>query len=207
MVTCLTMGNSAAHTTVSGSPSADSGLVGGEIRRLRKLRGLTLTQLAEKTDLSVGYLSQVERNLSSPTVKALFDISHSLGVSVNWFFDEADRVEQQEDKYIVRAERQKSIRFDAGVTDHLLNTRAVTTFELIRCTLEPGAGPEMDPYSHEGEECGYILSGQLQLTIDGVTHQLHKGDSFSFPSTLPHAYVNSGDSLTEVLWCTSPPTF
>ena len=73
------------------SDADQAGLVGNEIRKLRKVRKLTLSGLGERTGLSVGYLSQIERNLSSPTVKALFDISHALGVSINWFFHEVTR--------------------------------------------------------------------------------------------------------------------
>ncbi len=197
----------AGSATVETDAESASGFVGSEIRRLRKARKITLTELGSQTGLSVGYLSQIERNLSSPTVKALFDISHALGVSINWFFHESSRGSHQEEAYIVRAGRHRSIRFDAGVVDQLLNTKAVSTLEFLRCSFEPGAAPEMEPYSHEGEECGIIVAGELELTIDGVTHRLQAGDSFSFPSTMQHAYRNPGDVLTEVIWCVSPPSY
>ena len=190
------------------SNADQAGLVGNEIRKLRKVRKLTLSGLGERTGLSVGYLSQIERNLSSPTVKALFDISHALGVSINWFFHEGDEAQRDEDKYVVRSERRRSIRYESGIVDQLLNTNSVESFEFLFSTFEPRATTEKaEPYSHVGEECGVVISGQLQLSIDGKTYILEKGDSFSFPSNLKHSYFNPEEEKAEVIWCTSPPTY
>ena len=191
----------------AGIDADQAGLVGNEIRKLRKVRKLTLSGLGERTGLSVGYLSQIERNLSSPTVKALFDISHALGVSINWFFHEGDEAQRDEDKYVIRSERRRSIRYDSGIVDQLLNTNSVQSFEFLFSTFEAQATTEKaEPYSHEGEECGVVVSGQLQLSIDGKTYILEKGDSFSFPSKLKHSYFNPEEEKAEVIWCTSPPT-
>lgn len=187
--------------------SHSAGLVGNEIRRLRKIRKLTLSDLGEKTGLSVGFLSQIERNQSSPTVKALFDISHALGVSINWFFHDGDEAKRGEEQYVIRAEMRRSIRYESGIQDQLLNTPAVKGFEFLFTTLEPQASPQPQSYSHEGEECGLVLSGQLQLNLDGLTYNLQQGDSFSFPSTLEHSYFNPGDEKAEVVWSISPPTY
>ena len=188
------------------SPSS-TGLVGNEIRKLRKLKKLTLNELGAQTNLSVGYLSQIERNLSSPTVKALFDISHALGVSINWFFHEGENNTRDEDQYVIRNDRRRSIRYESGIVDQLLNTTAVSSFEFLFSTFEPQATSKVEPYNHEGEECGVVISGQLQLNIEGVSYTLQKGDSFSFPSTLNHSYLNPGQEKAEVIWCTSPPTY
>ena len=185
-----------------------NGLVGDEIRKLRKTRRLTLSDLGEKTGLSVGYLSQIERNMSSPTVKALFDISHVLGVNINWFFHDGNETSSGEEQYVIRSDRRKSIRYESGFTDQLLNTNAVKSFEFLYCTFEPQAATKKaEPYSHEGEECGIVISGQLQLHLDGVIYNLEEGDSFSFPSTLKHYYFNPGEKEARVIWCTSPPTY
>ena len=183
------------------------GNVGAEIRRLRKLRKLTLEALGQATGLSVGYLSQVERNKSSPTVKALFDISHALGVTINWFFHEGPMNERDEDRFVVRGNRRRSIRYDTGIVDELLNTKAVKSFEFLMSSFPPGCDFEEAPYSHEGEECGVVIEGRLQIQIDSVEYELRAGDSFSFPSTLKHRYSNPGDEETRVIWCTSPPTY
>lgn len=184
-----------------------AGNVGAEIRRLRKIRKLTLEAMSQATGLSVGYLSQVERDKSSPTVKAMFDISQALGVTINWFFHEGGRDERDEDLFVVRAGRRRSIRYDTGIVDELLNTQAVKSFEFLMSTFPPGSNFQESPYSHEGEECGVVIQGQLQLQIDGIDYILNKGDSFSFPSSLKHRYSNLGDEQTRVIWCTSPPTY
>ena len=195
-------------TTDDSNTTPDSpGNVGTEIRRLRKIRKLTLDGLSQATGLSVGYLSQVERNKSSPTVKAMFDISHALGVTINWFFHDGTADERAGDRFIVRAGRRRSIRYDTGTVDELLNTQAVASFEFLMSTLPVGFTFREAPYSHEGEECGLVLSGTLQIQIDGIEYQLAEGDSFSFPSSLKHRYTNPGDVETRVIWCTSPPTY
>ncbi len=189
------------------SPTESPGNVGTEIRRLRNIRKLTLDGLSRATGLSVGYLSQVERNKSSPTVKALFDISHALGVTINWFFHEGATDERAGDRFIVRSERRRSIRYDTGIVDELLNTQAVKSFEFLMSTFPPGFTFQDEPYSHDGEECGLVIKGRLNIQIDGIEYQLGEGDSFSFPSSLKHRYTNPGEEETRVIWCTSPPTY
>ena len=188
-------------------PDDAQGNVGAEIRRLRKLRKLTLEGLGQATGLSVGYLSQVERDKSSPTIKAMFDISHALGVTINWFFHGGDVAERDEDRFVVRTGRRRSIRYDSGMVDELLNTQAVKSFEFLMSTFPPEYAFHDEPYSHEGEECGVVIEGQLRIQIDGVEYDLKEGDSFSFPSTLKHSYFNPSSQETRVIWCTSPPTY
>lgn len=183
------------------------GNVGAEIRRLRKIRKLTLDALGQATGLSVGYLSQIERNKSSPTVKALFDISHVLGVTINWFFHEGDVQDRDAERFVVRNGKRRAIRYDSGIVDELLNTQAVKSFEFLAVSFPPGSSNPDEPYSHEGEECGVVISGNLRIQIDGVEYNLGAGDSFSFPSALKHSYCNPGDEETRVIWCTSPPTY
>lgn len=183
------------------------GLVGNDIRRLRKTRKMTLSDLSKKTDLSVGYLSQIERNLSSPTLKAMFDISHALDVNIGWFFHEEDGQKREESLYIVRADKRRNLRYESGITDNLLNTKAVSNLEVLYCTFEPGSTSGEEYYNHEGEECGVILSGQLELWIDDKVYLLNEGDSFSFPSTMNHRYRNPGEEMTHVVWSITPPSY
>ncbi|MEM6485134.1 MAG: cupin domain-containing protein [Pseudomonadota bacterium] len=184
----------------------DSERVGEHIRRLRKARGMTLTVLSEATGISVGYLSQIERNISSPTVKTLFEISHALGVTIGWFFDRMGG-EKSDEKYIVRQGNRQQIRFESGITDYRLTTDAVEQLEVLWSTFEPGTESGDDPYQHEGEECGLVVKGQFELTIDGTVYLLEEGDSFSFPSTMPHSYKNIGREEAVVMWCITPPTY
>lgn len=182
------------------------GLVGKRIRRLRKARGTTLEALSELTGLSTGHLSQIERDLSSPTLKAMFDISRALGVNVGWFFNEHEPNNDGEQKYVMRRDRRREISYAAGIRDYMLNTSAVKNLVMLFCTFEPGASVT-EGYSHEGEECGLILSGQLELWIDNEVFILGQNDSFSFPSEKTHRYRNPGITETVVIWCVTPPSY
>ena len=181
-------------------------LVGENIRRLRKARGMTLEAMSELTGLSTGHLSQIERDRSSPTLKAMFDISKALGVNVGWFLTGDDAAENGEARFIMRGDRRKVISYASGIRDYMLNTGAVKDLEVLMCTFEPGA-TVAEGYSHVGEECGLVLSGQLELWIGDESFLLNQNDSFSFSIETSHRYRNPGITETVVIWCVSPPTY
>ena len=195
-----------AAAPANGSAAADDGLIGGRLRQLRQQQGRTLAAVSALTGISVGHLSQLERDLVSPSVKTLHDLSRALGVNISWFFTpEAprDRVEQ----YIVRQSARRHISFADGIDDFQLNSPAVRGIGLLWSTFAPGATSGESPYTHEGEEAGLVVSGRLELWIDGAEVRLEAGDSFSFPSTLPHRYRNPGRSGAVVVWAMTPPSY
>lgn len=183
----------------------DGHAIGNAIRTLRKLRQKTLKEVAAATGLSIGYLSQVERNKSSPSIKALHAISRTLGVNITWFFGPSADGESQE--YVVRQDQRKELRFESGITDFLLSRREGSELELLWCRFEPGSSSGEEPYSHNGEEAGVVVSGEFALMINDTWHILAAGDSFSFPSYLPHKYMNPGRRTAEVVWAITPPTY
>ncbi|MGL4967515.1 MAG: cupin domain-containing protein [Inquilinus sp.] len=180
--------------------------IGPQIRELRQQRGLTLTKLAATTGLSVGHLSQVERGLSTPTIRQLQLISSAMGVTIGWFFrDPTPR--DDEDRVVVRAGRRKVLDMGGlGLTDELLVPNLDGQLELLLCTIQPGAG-SADSYTHEGEEAAFILSGALELWVDEKLYVLGAGDSFALASTRPHRYRNPGPGITQVIWAITPPSF
>lgn len=188
------------------SPTADA-FVGGSVRELRQARDMTLSQLSDMTGLSVGFLSQVERGLSSPSVKALHDISRALGVTISWFFHAQDGTARQERDYIVRADRRRRLVFESGITDELLSPNLSGQLELLFSCFPPGAESGDEPYTHKGEEAGVIIEGSLELWIGGEAFILNRGDSFSFPSTEPHRYRNINEGETIVIWAITPPSY
>lgn len=196
-------GLSAVDESVTDQPGM---LVGEGIRRLRKTRGMTLEALSEFTGLSTGHLSQIERDLSSPTLKAMFDISRALGVHVGWFFSHEEQPGSAEDIHVLRGDRRKVISYSAGIRDCLLSTSAVKDLEVLLSTFAPGA-EVTEAYSHAGEECGLILSGQFELWIEDEVFLLNQNDSFSFSSEKKHRYRNPGITETVVVWCVSPPSY
>lgn len=194
------------------SDSGAAGL-GGEIRQLRRVRGITLQQLAQATGKSVGFLSQVERNLTKPSVAALQTISEVLGVHIGWFFPE-DASASRERDCIVRASNRRRLTYSElsgteylGLHDYLLSANLNGELALGLSRYEPGASTGDDCYAHRGEEAGLVLSGSLELTIGDQVYLLEAGDSFSFKSDHQHRFANPSDSEdTVVVWANTPIT-
>ncbi len=179
---------------------------GAEIRALRKARSMALTQLAERADLSIGYLSQIERNISIPSVKALGAIARALGVTIGWFFSGGHAGPAEEKGIVQRKRNRRRISFRDGFVDYLLSPDLEGNLELILTHFSPGASTG-DPYTHRGEEGGMVLKGRLEITIGERTFILEEGDSFRFPSTESHRYRNVFDGETVLIAALTPPTY
>lgn len=179
--------------------------LGAEIRSLRRVRRLTLMELARIVSCSVGYLSQLERGLSEASIGTLHHIAQALGVQVGWFFP-ADGGAPAERSVVVRKANRRCLSFASGITEYLLSPNLSGQLELVHSVLEPGADSG-DAYTHQGEEAGVVLRGSLKLWVDGEEFALEAGDSFSYPSNLPHRYWNPGDTVSETFWVVTPPTY
>lgn len=180
--------------------------LGTRIRGLRKALGLTLTELAQTSELTAGYLSQLERNLAYPSIPALFNIARSLGVTIQWFFASETIPAEADEGYVVRQGNRQSIRYEDGIVDQLLTPLPNHQLEMLQSSFPPGTYSQQS-YSHEGEEAGYVLSGQFELWVGDRHFLLDAGDSFSFASSEPHRYGNPGKVQTVVIWVITPPTF
>ncbi len=189
------------------APSELLRTMGRQIRELRKARGMTLAELSSRTGLSVSYVSQVERSVSSPSVIALYEISRALGVNVSYFFADGGADKDSERAFIVRAGHRRKVMFEAGAVDELLSPNLRGNLEILMSHLPPGSVSGARPYTHEGEEGGVIIEGRLDLWIADKHFVLSKGDSFAFASTLPHRYGNPGKTETVVIWAITPPTY
>jgi transcriptional regulator with XRE-family HTH domain len=181
--------------------------LGLQIRELRKARNMTLADLATRAGLSVSYVSQVERSLSSPSVVALYEISRALGVNISFFFADGDAGPEGELDFVVRAGHRRRVAFEAGAVDELLSPSLNGRLELLMSRLPPGSISGTRPYTHDGEEGGLVLSGQLEMWIGDKHFVLAQGDSFTFPSSLPHRYCNPGTTETVVVWAITPPSY
>jgi transcriptional regulator with XRE-family HTH domain len=181
--------------------------VGLEIRQLRKARGWTIAQLSKAAGLSQGYLSQIERGISSPSVKALHSIARTLDVNISWFFSPASDDDDQLRDLVVRADKRRHLNFSSGITDELLSPNLGREIELLRCTFAPHSESGVEPYTHRGEEAGIIISGTLHLWIGEKHVVLNEGDSFAFSSETPHRYANPTDKEAVVIWAITPPSY
>lgn len=182
------------------------GEIGGQIRELRKIKGYTLQQVADRAGISTGYLSQIERNQSRLPIGVLKKISDVLGVHMNWFFQLNASSPPSERDFIVRKENRRRLTFTGlGIVEELLSPNLSGPLELLMSTIEPGA--DSGDYSHDGVEAGLVLSGTLDLWIGGRSFRLEEGDSFSFKSTEIHRCANPTGIPTRVIWVITPPHY
>lgn len=189
------------------SKRATQPIIGSRMRELRKAKGLTLKQLALHTDLSVGYLSQLERQDADPSVRALNIIGKALGVGINWFFPDPEEQNNPESNIVVRRGKRRTLKLETGVQDELLTPTLSGQLEMILTTFAPGANSGDELYSHKGEEGGYLSEGQLELTVEDQVIKLEVGDSFHFASTRPHRYHNPGTVKAVLIWAVTPPHY
>ena len=182
--------------------------VGRHIRELRLAKGLSLAELAAKVEISVGNLSEIERGLSVPSIRTLCLLSKAIGIGAGWLLDLYAEGGPPVDPYVVRATARQSIVYSkAGVVKRLASPLSPGQLQMLLVEIEPGAGSGEDGYSHDGEECGIVLEGILNLWIEGEKRTLGQGDSFRFASSMVHRFENPGNVQTRVIWINSPPLY
>jgi transcriptional regulator with XRE-family HTH domain len=191
----------------NAASTEDAG-IGEQVRDLRKARGLTITDLADRIGRSIGYVSQVERNISSVSIPTLQKIAGALGVQVSWFFGGGREVPEGERDFIVRRDNRRSLTFgDTGVFEELLSPNLSGALELILTTFKPGSWTGEEDRIRQGEEAGYVVEGTLELWVEGQHFLLMQGDAFAFRRSGPHRCHNPGTSDTRVLWIMTPPSY
>ena len=165
------------------------GSLGSIIRKARLGRKMVLQELADKADLSISFLSQVERNLLTPSVSALKRIADVLNIpagsliACSTFFSMAAQIEYE------------------MLTPDLRRRMSALW---LKAPPRSESGPV---FSHDGEDAVIVLRGRLKIEIGGVWYELAKGDSLYFNSELPHRWRNDSDSIAEVVWVSTPPSF
>jgi quercetin dioxygenase-like cupin family protein len=186
-------------------PAADSiGAIGPTIRLLRQRQGLSLRDLSARTGFSISFLSLVERGRSSLALTSLQRIANGLGTEAgNFFPDVADRRDNGT-PHVARASGSHQLSTGSQRTYRLLSGRGFDhVLEPLLVTIEPSETIE-EPYTHEGEEFAYVLSGELLFIIDGVEHRLGPGDSIHFRPTVPHSIHNDTNEPVQAVWVLTP---
>lgn len=183
--------------------------IGLQIRDLRKAKGITLSAIAEKIGKSVGYVSQVERGVSSLPISVLQSMSEVLGVQITWFFHTDNQQKADEVNCVVRHDSRRSLDFsDTGIREELLSPWLSGDLLMILTTFPPGVETNKEPRIRKGEEAGIVQSGQLELTIGDKLFTLRKGDSFSIVGDELHFVKNpSLDEDAVVLWVMGSPGY
>jgi transcriptional regulator with XRE-family HTH domain len=176
--------------------------VGRRIRDLRHERKLSLETIAERTALSIGFLSQVERGLSSPSLRVLATLADVLGVGIAALFGSKPGDPASGGVVTRQLQRAELKLWRTGISKQLLSPAGTDNrLNLFLVHLEPGGNTGDELYTHDGEEAGLVLEGEMTLTVDAETWSLKTGDSFRFGSRRPHRFSNpSKDAKAVVLW-------
>ena len=180
-------------------------LIGKDIRALRKNRKWTLADLAQKSECSVGYLSEVERGERTVSIKILSAIAQSFDVPLGWFFSHEDQAPHERGRIVKRQNRKLIGSAEDGLLEELLSPDLSGTFEMFLTRIAPRLASSEKMFRGVEEE-GYIVKGQLELTIGEHVYTLSQGDSFRINNET-FSWVNTGQTETQVLWVTSPPVY
>ena len=177
--------------------------IGLKLKELRIQKALTQEELADRAELSKGFISQLERNLTSPSISTLTDILQCLGTSLNEFFSEEDDsqiVFKQED-FFEKEDDTLHNKIEWIIPNAQKNMMEPVLVEL----LEGVATAEDIP--HEGEEFGYVLQGAIYLVVGEKKTRVRTGCSFCIHPRETHYLMNAGKTKARVLWVSNPPTF
>lgn len=177
--------------------------IGKKIKRLRQLNNLTQQELADRCELSKGYISQLEQDIASPSIATLIDLLQCLGTDLKEFFS------QDEDNQIVFTESdmfEKENDENMSLVRWLVPNCQKNTMEPIKMTLQPGGSSKMHE-PHSGEEFGYVLEGNVDIHLGSTVFKAKKGNSFYYKASLPHYLSNVGKRPAKIIWISSPPNF
>jgi len=178
--------------------------VGARIKQRRMDKNLTLKDLGEKTNLSVSYLSLIERGKASINLTILYSIAKALDTPPSFFIQEGDNG----CTHIIHSYEQRVCQVGTRHIYYELSgkiDREDTVFQPLLVVLLPGESREnFDTYAHEGEEFGYVLEGRLSFFVDGVEYELYPGDSLHISSTHMHNWANFTNNNVKLIYVTTP---
>ena len=178
--------------------------IGRRLREVRERLALSQRQLARQSGVANATISQIESSKLNPTVSMLKRILDGIPISLGEFFGDEYEVP---DKVFFRAADLTEIA-DGGVSFRQVGASlASRAIQLIQECYQPGSGTGKHAITHEGEECGIILSGRLEVTVGEQTAVLSKGDAYYFKSSQPHQFQNKWHEPCELITACTPPTF
>ena len=193
-----------ARLTREGTMETTDLQLGSRIRALRQARRRTLRDVAERAGVTESFLSQVERDVTSPSIATVQRIARALDLSIAQLFAEEHRAGR-----VVRREARRRVAYPGlQAVDEFLTSNMAGRLQVILSTIEPGGGTGEEPYTHDSdEEVVVVLAGVLDLWVGDEHYVLREGDAITFPSRLPHWNMNRGDTPASVLFCLTPPSF
>jgi transcriptional regulator with XRE-family HTH domain len=182
------------------------GSLGNAIRTHRKQESMTLLDLAKRAGFSISYLSQIERNLLTPSIGTLRRLAESLGIPAGQLMLKDARQPNSPIAVVRRSERKQLAFPGSDIHYELLTPDMRRRASLLWVEAPPGS--ESGPlFSHEGEDGVVVLKGAIEVEVGGVWHHLDIGDSIYFNAGIPHRWRNSGTVIAEAVWLSTPPSF
>jgi transcriptional regulator with XRE-family HTH domain/KaiC/GvpD/RAD55 family RecA-like ATPase len=177
--------------------------LGGRIRAVRQQQGLSQKELAKRASMTPSSISQIEKNLISPSIPALFRLAEGLAVSITTFFEGAS---PQQGNCVFSGNDGVGVAFAKGIKGTITGQRLLppdigdTVADPYLLRIEPGRKLTGHFFSHKGEEAGYLLQGSLALLVNGQSREAHAGDLIYLRKDMPEQWENIGETTVELLW-------
>ncbi|MFE4198050.1 helix-turn-helix domain-containing protein [Paenarthrobacter sp. NPDC056912] len=173
--------------------------IGSRIRAARQAQRLTIEQVADATGLTKGFLSRVERDLTSPSVASLVTLCQVLSVSVGDLFAAPET-------HLTRRDDGPRISLGGqGIVERLLTARSERRLQILQATIEPRGRGENELYAVDCDvDVLHVVKGRIKLILTNEQYDLEEGDTLSFPGREPHTWINPTDETVEVLWVLVP---
>ncbi len=199
------MQSSTSDLPLAGSASSELKAIGEQLHNARTSRSLSVQALAEASGISTGMISQIERGLANPSINTISKLASALGLQLGIFFEPRPQTDQD---IVVRKGQRRRIGIpDPNFLYELLVPDLSRTLEFVWVESAPGSSTENSPFQHEGEECGLVLQGTLEVHLGDDVFVLEAGDSIILDSRRPHWYRNIGTERVLSVWAVTPPTF
>ncbi|MFC6636230.1 cupin domain-containing protein [Sulfitobacter sp. JBTF-M27] len=181
--------------------------IGQKLKTIRKNRGLSQRELAARAGLTNGTISLIEQNRTSPSVASLKSLLDAIPISMAEFFSTIEDTDTPKVFYKASEFTEIAPESDGKLSLRMLGDAQNHALQVLHETYPPGADTGPEEISHEGEEAGIVVSGTIEVTVDGHTSVLHPGDGYLFDSRLPHRFRNTGTSVCEIVSACTPPSF
>lgn len=175
--------------------------LGRKIKQMRQQLSLTQEELADRCELTKGYISQLENDQNSPSIATLCDILNALGSSLSEFFHE-----EPEPKVVFSKEEFIEKESDGMLLKWIIPNAQKNRMEPVLVELEADTSTAVD-FPHEGEEFGYLLEGRVEVVLGKKRYPCKRGESFYYSADRPHSIANTGKTRAKFLWISTPPNF
>lgn len=182
--------------------------IGQRLRQRRKVKRWSLKELAEKAGLSIGLLSQIERGVSTPSLRSLGQVCQALEMPMAWLFDRDESMQVAEPSVVRLEQRRRMDLGSGGMIKEILSPDSVSEIQLMRFVIHSGGKSGESPAQHPtGAKCGTVLAGRLGLEINGQVHIINQHDSFAFRANAQYRFWAEGDTDCEVIWAVTPALY